>query len=110
MDSATEKQTPDTLPDLQQSVLDPDTLEQLFSDLSSLTEILEFIPKAAAAGYLEDKHHKITLDEARELLLSSSTRGLQIRYRYQGSQWWDTLLPDSESKGFRIVRIQHDFD
>ena len=98
------------LPDLQQSALDPETLAQLFSDLSSLTEILEIIPKAAAAGYVEEKSTQITLDEARDLLLSSSIRGLQIRYRYQGTQWWDTLLPDSSGHGFRIVRIQHHFD
>ncbi len=97
------------LPDLQQSVLDPETLAQLFVDLASLTEILEVIPKASAAGYVPE-HNNINLDEAREMLLSSSIRGLQIRYRYQGSQWWDTLLPDPNSSNFRIVRIQHDFD
>ena len=97
------------LPDLQQSVLDPETLAQLFIDLASLTQILEIIPKASASGYVDDDSN-ISLDEAREMLLSSAIRGLQIRYSYQGSQWWDTLLPDPESTNFRIVRIQHDFD
>jgi hypothetical protein len=96
------------LPDLQQSVLDPDTLAQLFSDLGSLTEILEVIPKALAESYVPESS-EIGLDEGRRMLLSGVVRGLQIRYRYQGSQWWDTLLPDAASGGFRIVRIQHDF-
>lgn len=96
------------LPDLQQSVLDPDTLAQLFSDLGSLTEILEVIPKALAQGYVLEGS-EISLDEGRRMLLSGVVRGLQIRYQYQDSQWWDTLLPDAASGGFRIVRIQHDF-
>ncbi len=98
----------DALPDLQQSVLDSDTLDQLFADLGSLTEITEIIPKAAAEGYVPE-HTNISLDEARGLLLNQSIRGLQIRYNYQGSQWWDTLLPDPNTGGTRIVRIQHDF-
>lgn len=96
------------LPDLQQSVLDPDTLAQLFTDLGSLTEILEVIPKAMAEGYVPESS-TITLEEGRKMLLSGVVRGLQIRYNYQGSQWWDTLLPDANTGGFRIVRIQHDF-
>lgn len=102
--------TPDAaeMPDLQQSVLDPETLAQLFSDLGSLTEILEVIPKALAEGYVAESS-TITLEEGRKMLLSGVVRGLQIRYRYQGSQWWDTLLPDASTGGFRIVRIQHDF-
>jgi len=102
-----EPPTPE-LPDLQQSVLDPDTLAQLFSDLGSLTEILEVIPKALAESYVPESS-EIGLDEGQKMLLSGVVRGLQIRYRYQGSQWWDTLLPDAASGGFRIVRIQHDF-
>ncbi len=104
-----EENSHDTLPELQQSVLDPETLKQLFIDLASLTQIIEIIPKTAASGYV-DENTNITLDEAREMLLSSAIRGLQIRYRYQGSQWWDTLLPDADGALFRIVRIQHDFD
>ena len=96
------------LPDLQQSSLDPETLAQLFTDLATCTEILEVIPKAMAQGYVPESS-VIGLDEGREMLLSGNVRGLQIRYRYQGCQWWDTLLPDAQNGGFRIVRIQHDF-
>jgi len=96
------------LPDLQQSSLDPDTLAQLFADLAECTEIIEVIPKAMAAGYVPESS-QIGLDEGRRMLLGGHVRGLQIRYHYQGSQWWDTLLPDTVTGGFRIVRIQHDF-
>jgi len=96
------------LPDLQQSVLDPGTLAQLFVDLETCTQIVEIIPKAAAKGYVAEET-QITLSSAQELLLTGKIRGLQIRYLYQGSQWWDTLLPAPNNEGFRIVRIQHDF-
>ena len=96
------------LPDLQQSTLDPETLAQLFTDLATCTEILEVIPKAMAQGYVPESS-EIGLEEGQKMLLSGNVRGLQIRYRYQGSQWWDTLLPDVQHSGFRIVRIQHDF-
>jgi len=96
------------LPELQQSSLDPDTLAQLFIDLATCTEIIEVIPKAAAEGYVPEAS-TLGLEDARQLLLSGQIRGLQIRYRYQGCQWWDTLLPDPATGGFRIVRIQHDF-
>jgi len=101
------EETP-ALPDLQQSSLDPETLAQLFADLTACTEILEVIPKAMAEGYVPESS-TIGLEEGRQMLLSGNVRGLQIRYHYQGSQWWDTLLPDPKSGGFRIVRIQHDF-
>ena len=96
------------LPPLQQSALDPDTLAQLFVDLATCTEILEIIPKAMAQGYVPESS-VLGLDEAKQMLLTGAVRGLQIRYRYEGCQWWDTLLPDPASGGFRIVRIQHDF-
>lgn len=98
----------DVLPDLQQSVLDQATLEQLFVDLAALTEITEIIPKMSAEGYVPEQS-RMNLDEARGLLFGGQVRGLQIRYNYQGSQWWDTLLPVPGNEGFRIVRIQHDF-
>jgi hypothetical protein len=97
-----------TLPDLLQSSLDPETLHQLFVDLEACTEIIEVIPKALAADYVPERS-EITLEEGREMLLGGHVRGLQIRYHYQDSQWWDTLLPEASTGGFRIVRIQHDF-
>lgn len=96
------------LPDLQQSVLDAATLEQLFADLAACTEIIEIIPKQVAEGYVSE-HSSLALDEAYAMLLGGQVRGLQIRYRYHESQWWDTLLPAPGGDGFRIVRIEHKF-
>ncbi len=98
------------LPELHQSVLDADTVRQLVSDVSSLTEILEVIPKGTSDKYVADPGSASTMniELGRDLLLAGEIRGLQIRYRHEGAQWWDTLL--STPEGFKIVRIRHDFD
>jgi hypothetical protein len=32
----------------------------------------------------------VSLAQARELLAARAVRGLQLRYRYDGAEWWDT--------------------
>jgi hypothetical protein len=98
---------PAPLPDLHQSELDLDTLRQLFDDVKNHTELLEVIPKYSAAGYVPEIA-SITLAEGLDLLLGEGLRALQLRYRHDGSTWWDTLMP-TPNQTFRIVRIQHDF-
>lgn len=100
-------ETPSTLslPDLHQATLDRHTLEQLFKDLETHAEVNDVIPKFAQRGYVPEG--PITLEEARKLLFFNSARGVQIRYRYEGADWWDTIM--SAPEGFRLVRIRHDF-
>lgn len=93
------------LPDLQQSDIDGDTLRQLILDIGLYTEIQEIIPKHTA-GYVATESGPIQLDEACQLLVTRAIRGLQIRYRHQGTHWWDTVMPQPGGL-FRIVRIEH---
>jgi hypothetical protein len=95
------------LPDLHQSELDEATLRQLFEDVRNHTELMEVIPKHAAAAYVPEIA-AITLAEGLNFLLDGSVRALQLRYRHNGTIWWDTLMPTPQNT-FRIVRIQHDF-
>jgi hypothetical protein len=92
-----------TLPELQQAALDPATLEQLFSDIARCTDVTEVLPKFAAQGRVGDA--SLSLEDGRQLLLGGQLRALQIRYVYDGSQWWDTLM--SREGQIRLVRIQH---
>ncbi|MFN7141652.1 MAG: hypothetical protein ACK4UN_20200 [Limisphaerales bacterium] len=92
------------LPDLQNTLLDERLLETLLRDIASCTDIFEIIPKLAA-GYVGQG--SVSLDEGRALLLSRQVRALQIRYHYQGAQWWDTIMVVGQQ--FRLVRIQHNF-
>ena len=95
------------LPELTESVLGAEEVGALFRDLVALTKIVEIIPKRQARGYVDDST-KLSLDDAREGILSGEFRGLQIRYLYDGGLWWDTLI--CSPKGINIVRIRHDID
>jgi hypothetical protein len=93
---------PEALPSLQDAVLDSESLQALFRDLSSLVEIDEILLKGGAQSRAVEQ--RLSLEEARAALEQGRVMGLQIRYRYQGSSWWDTLLRTPQ--GIRIVRIQ----
>lgn len=93
------------LPELTQAVLEPEVLEQYFRDLEQCAGILDILPKfgaqvqvGAASGW--------GLGEARDAVLNGRVRGVQIRYRYDGAEWWDTLL--CQPAGVRIVRMRQD--
>ena len=94
------------LPDLHQSFLDPQTLANLFRDIRVCTTVVEVIPKYAAKRMVSET--SISLDEGQRLLNSGEARAVQIRYVYEGAQWWDTLI--NTPSGVQVVRIRHDFD
>ena len=76
-------------------------VERLFEDLAGHAEVESIATKAgpgAQAGAAA-----ATLDDARRRLLDGGVRGLQIRYRWQGQAWIDTLL--AAPGGWRVVRI-----
>ncbi len=102
-----EENQPPKLPDLNQALLDWPGVEALLRDIEACTEVTEIIPKSVAQGYVPE-NGVLTLAEARQLLAQRAVRALQIRYRHNGAEWWDTLmvLPD----GWRLVRIRHEFE
>ena len=92
----------ESLPALQDALLDPETLGMLFRDLSGLVEIDEILLKGELRSHASER--SVSLEEARAALEHGRVMGVQIRYRYEGSPWWDTLLRTPQ--GFRLVRIQ----
>jgi hypothetical protein len=92
-----------SLPQLQDAILDPETLEQLFQDIQRSTVVdevqLKGGPMAMASG------QPVPLDEARSALQEGRVLGVQIRYWYNGTHWWDTLM--RTPKGIRLIRIEH---
>ena len=94
----------DRLRDYHEAFLDPATLEQLFVDLDGAADVLAVLAKGAS----RDRAHggTLSLDEGKQLFMAKSVRGLQIRYRYQGSEWWDTLM--HTPAGVRVVRIEQE--
>ena len=92
------------LPELQDAVLDPATLTQLFHDIEHCTELLAIIPKYGKTDHVLEE--VLTLTQARTQLELRQVRGIQLRYRHNGSEWWDTLM--LTSAGVRLVRIRHE--
>lgn len=101
----TENSPATLLPDLHQATIDSATLDQLFRDIQEHADVTDVIPKFTQRGYVPEG--PISLEEARKLLHSQSARGVQIRYRYEGSDWWDTIM--TATPGYRLVRIRHEF-
>lgn len=81
---------PIELPDVHQAELDPPTLARLFEDLATHAEVLEVRAKSASRSMAGAG--TISLDEARALLESRAVRGIQVRYRFEGELWMDTLM------------------
>ncbi len=100
------EEAPLILPSLNMATQDAAQVGQLLRDIELCAVVTEIIPKYSARGHVPDTA-AVTLAEARELLASKAVRGLQVRYRYQGADWWDTLMAVGDQ--FRLVRIRHDF-
>lgn len=90
---------------MSEALLDEETLDALFRDIGTLTQIDEIIVKHGP-GMVGDAAPP-TLDEARAMLDARTVRGVQIRYRHEGAAWYDTLMPTPQ--GVRLLRVRHDF-
>lgn len=110
---STVSQTPD-MPqpaELHEALLDADTLSRLFEDIALLAELHEVTVKGARFQHSSQNAPQINndgpmqLEEARSLLTSGAVRAVQVRYRFDSAEWWDTLL--NVPGGVRLVRIRH---
>ncbi len=90
------------LPDLQDATLDEETVDRLFEDVASGAELLEVVLKGSAEGLTPDPH-ETSLTTARRALRDGAVFGVQLRYRFAGTEWWDTLI--RMGGGVRLVRI-----
>lgn len=92
-------------PDVHQGVLDDATLEQYFYDLEHATRVFGVLVKGAPERYANERNMK--LSTAREIFEKGLVRGMQVRYVWNGGEWWDTLMRTPQ--GVRLVRIQQDW-
>lgn len=93
------------VPSLNEGLLDPETVARLFADVGEHTQLLDVITKGAPGHRASST--PLSLAEAEAALASGQVRGVQLRYRWEGAEWWDTLLRLPE--GFKLVRIRHDW-
>ena len=91
------------LAELQDAILDRETLGRLFFDLSQLAVIVEVRIKGGTAQHASGA--SATLDDARAMMESGTALGVQIRYRLGSAEWIDTLLRTTGER-VRLVRIQ----
>lgn len=89
---------------LQDTILDEATVDSLFFDVAHAGELLEVVLKGTPVGMTPDPSG-VSLDAARVALRERQVFGVQLRYRYAGSEWWDTLMVVRD--GVRLVRIDH---
>jgi hypothetical protein len=90
------------LPVLQDTVLDPATVEQLFIDLANYAVIHDILVKSGETRRAAAE--QIGLDQCASLLRDGQVRAVQISYTYDGAHWRDTLLRQGDS--IRIVRTE----
>ncbi|MEZ4361333.1 MAG: hypothetical protein R3B48_14200 [Kofleriaceae bacterium] len=94
---------PPALPPVQQVVLDAAAVARLFDDIERAGEWLGASAKGARRGAPASSF--ASLAEAKAALLGGAVAGVQLRYRFAGEEWWDTLMPTAT--GIRLVRISH---
>lgn len=100
------EEEPLDLPEVHSAQLGAEEIDALFRDLAQCVQVTEIIPKFGARERVPEGAN-LTLDIAKDLLLRGGVRGLQVRYRYQGADWWDTMIRTPD--GYQLVRIRHNF-
>lgn len=90
------------LPTLVEGLLGDAEIEQLFAELAVHAHVLEVLAKAGPREHAG--HGRLSLDEAKHLLVSGAVRAVQVRYHYDGTEWSDTLL--RLPSGTRLVRCK----
>ncbi len=84
--------------------LDERALAQLCFDLAHAAELVAVLERGARGA--APKHHPATaagLEAVRAGLVAGSVTAVQVRYRFDGEEWWDTLARGPA--GFRLIRI-----
>ncbi|MHC5113012.1 MAG: hypothetical protein ACYTGP_01130 [Planctomycetota bacterium] len=92
-------------PELRERALSPEDVEALFDDLSLHAEDVRVLLKGGARDRATTD--PVSLAEARTALAEEKT-AVQVRYRFGGETWCDTLMPGHESGPTLLVRTRLD--
>lgn len=93
-------------PPMCDSVISRDELQALMSDLKQFTTIEEILLRQQRRGYI-DETQQPGIDDVFPLLDGGHVRGVQIRYSWESSCWFDTIM--IIEGGFRLIRVRHEF-
>lgn len=92
------------VPLMLEGLIDQPALARLFADLHSAATVLGVREKGGAGRYAGGD--ELSPGVALERLTAGTARAVQVRYRYDGHEWTDTVL--ATAAGYRIVRCRHD--
>ena len=98
IDNHSDQPIEDTLPELLQAEWGADQVMQLFDDLRDGAEV-EHVQLRASK---DDR--TTTLAEAKLAFASGSAQAIQVRYRFEGEMWCDTILPNKQTT--KIIRTR----
>jgi len=85
------------------AILDDATVDQLFFDIAHTTELIAVAAKPAHG--LAPQPAADALWSAHRALQAHRISAVQLRYRFAGEEWWDTVM--WTAAGIRLVRISH---
>lgn len=97
--------TPPPLPQVLEGTLDAPTLDALFADVEATGALLAVVLKRGRTA--EPPRGPSALADAREALRAGLASAVQLRYRHEGREWWDTVLSAGPG-AWRVVRIAHE--
>lgn len=89
------------LPAIWDKLLDPATLDQYFKDLAAHAEMISVQEKQSPTEYVHE--NTMDLPVARERIFSGNACAVQLRYRYDGQEWCDTLM--HQASGVKLIRM-----
>lgn len=92
------------VPMMVEGLIDSNLLRRLFVDLQTAATISEVREKNGPLTHSAESAKGVT--EVFDRLLAGTARAIQVRYRFDGSDWTDTVF--ATSTGFRVNRCRHD--
>ncbi|QDG50186.1 hypothetical protein FIV42_05410 [Persicimonas caeni] len=91
-------------PDVNQGTLDEATLAQYFRDLEH-AEVFAVMVKGGPERYANAR--SLELSVGKQLFDKGLCHGVQVRYLWQGEEWWDTLF--RTPREIKLVRIKQEW-
>lgn len=82
--------------------IDEATLEQVLFDIGAAAELIAVMIKG---GPRSNAHGGAPDLAAARAALSAGAHGVQLRYRFEGREWWDTIMRTAGGR-LRIVRTE----
>ena len=89
---------PSDLPEILEAEWGNDLMMELFSDLKNGAEVSHVQLRTANGDAA------VSLEQARDAFLAGTAKAIQIRYRFEGESWSDTIMPGEPTT--RIIRTK----